>query len=46
MCVCVYLCKAVSDFVSVGAWIKSRKLKYLGVPKYWGSGLHEKGGKR
>ncbi|XP_017332518.1 serine/threonine-protein kinase VRK1 [Ictalurus punctatus] len=30
----------------IGAWIKSRKLKYLGVPKYWGSGLHEKGGKR
>ncbi|XP_076834332.1 serine/threonine-protein kinase VRK1 isoform X2 [Brachyhypopomus gauderio] len=30
----------------LGAWIKSRKLKYLGVPKYWGSGLHEKGGKR
>ncbi|KAK1793144.1 hypothetical protein P4O66_011557 [Electrophorus voltai] len=30
----------------IGAWIKSRKLKYLGVPKYWGSGLHERGGKR
>ncbi|KAF7704048.1 serine/threonine-protein kinase VRK1 [Silurus meridionalis] len=30
----------------IGTWIKSRKLKYLGVPKYWGSGLHEKGGKR
>ncbi|TSV68137.1 Serine/threonine-protein kinase VRK1 [Bagarius yarrelli] len=30
----------------IGAWVKSRKLKYLGVPKYWGSGLHEKEGKR
>lgn len=30
----------------IGAWVKSRKLKYLGVPKYWGSGLHENGGKR
>ncbi|KAK3537898.1 hypothetical protein QTP70_022439 [Hemibagrus guttatus] len=30
----------------IAAWIKSRKLKYIGVPKYWGSGLHEKGGKR
>ncbi|KAK2843042.1 hypothetical protein Q7C36_011257 [Tachysurus vachellii] len=30
----------------IGTWIKSRKLKYLGVPKYWGSGLHENGGKR
>ncbi|KAM8780971.1 serine/threonine-protein kinase VRK1 isoform 4-T4 [Rhynchonycteris naso] len=27
-------------------WIRTRKLKYLGVPKYWGSGLHEKNGKR
>ncbi|XP_018590604.1 serine/threonine-protein kinase VRK1 isoform X1 [Scleropages formosus] len=27
-------------------WVKTNKLKYLGVPKYWGSGLHEKGGKR
>ncbi|XP_008320939.1 serine/threonine-protein kinase VRK1 [Cynoglossus semilaevis] len=27
-------------------WMKSRKLKNLGVPRYWGSGLHEKGGKR
>ncbi|XP_043930578.1 serine/threonine-protein kinase VRK1 [Protopterus annectens] len=25
-------------------WITSQKLKYLGVPKYWGSGLHEKNG--
>uniref|UniRef100_A0A8B9J3W3 non-specific serine/threonine protein kinase n=1 Tax=Astyanax mexicanus TaxID=7994 RepID=A0A8B9J3W3_ASTMX len=34
------------NFISVGSWIKSRKLKYLGVPKYWGSGLHEKSGNR
>ncbi|XP_060021420.1 serine/threonine-protein kinase VRK1 isoform X2 [Lagenorhynchus albirostris] len=27
-------------------WIRTHKLKYLGVPKYWGSGLHEKNGKR
>uniref|UniRef100_A0A7P0T9B1 VRK serine/threonine kinase 1 n=1 Tax=Homo sapiens TaxID=9606 RepID=A0A7P0T9B1_HUMAN len=26
-------------------WIRTRKLKYLGVPKYWGSGLHDKNGK-
>uniref|UniRef100_A0A0F7Z5H3 Serine/threonine-protein kinase VRK1 n=1 Tax=Crotalus adamanteus TaxID=8729 RepID=A0A0F7Z5H3_CROAD len=26
-------------------WISSYKLKYLGVPKYWGSGLHQKNGK-
>ncbi|XP_040556984.1 serine/threonine-protein kinase VRK1 isoform X1 [Gallus gallus] len=25
-------------------WTKSHKLKYLGVPRYWGSGLHEKSG--
>ncbi|XP_064368170.1 serine/threonine-protein kinase VRK1 isoform X3 [Dromaius novaehollandiae] len=25
-------------------WTKSYKLKYLGVPRYWGSGLHEKSG--
>ncbi|TWW71557.1 serine/threonine-protein kinase VRK1 isoform X1 [Takifugu flavidus] len=30
----------------IHAWMKSHKLKHLGVPKYWGSGLHEKGGKR
>lgn len=28
------------------AWMKSRKMDYLGVPKYWGSGFHEKSGKR
>uniref|UniRef100_A0A8C2XXW5 Protein kinase domain-containing protein n=1 Tax=Capra hircus TaxID=9925 RepID=A0A8C2XXW5_CAPHI len=26
-------------------WIRTHKLKYLGVPKYWGSGLHDKNGK-
>ncbi|KAM7404117.1 hypothetical protein PAMA_004508 [Pampus argenteus] len=26
-------------------WMKSHKLKNLGVPRYWGSGLHERGGK-
>lgn len=31
---------------AVGTWMKSRKIDYLGVPKYWGSGFHEKGGKR
>ncbi|XP_029820125.1 serine/threonine-protein kinase VRK1 isoform X1 [Manacus vitellinus] len=25
-------------------WTKSHKLKYLGVPRYWGSGLHAKNG--
>uniref|UniRef100_H3CLR5 VRK serine/threonine kinase 1 n=1 Tax=Tetraodon nigroviridis TaxID=99883 RepID=H3CLR5_TETNG len=30
----------------INTWIKSHKLKHLGVPRYWGSGLHEKGGKR
>ncbi|XP_053330653.1 serine/threonine-protein kinase VRK1 isoform X2 [Spea bombifrons] len=27
-------------------WTSSHKLKYLGVPRYWGSGLHEKNGNR
>ncbi|XP_044520523.1 serine/threonine-protein kinase VRK1 [Gracilinanus agilis] len=25
-------------------WIHSHQLKYLGIPKYWGSGLHDKNG--
>ncbi|XP_018411755.1 PREDICTED: serine/threonine-protein kinase VRK1, partial [Nanorana parkeri] len=25
-------------------WTRSHKLDYLGVPRYWGSGLHEKNG--
>ncbi|XP_020366606.1 serine/threonine-protein kinase VRK1 [Rhincodon typus] len=28
----------------IHSWIASRKLNYLGVPKYWGSGLYDKGG--
>ncbi|XP_029973536.1 serine/threonine-protein kinase VRK1-like isoform X2 [Salarias fasciatus] len=27
-------------------WQRSHKLKSLGVPRYWGSGLHEKDGKK
>ncbi|CAL9687115.1 unnamed protein product [Knipowitschia caucasica] len=30
----------------IQSWMKSHKLKSLGVPKYWGSGLHEKGGRK
>ncbi|CAH2327926.1 serine threonine- kinase VRK1 isoform X1 [Pelobates cultripes] len=25
-------------------WTSSHKLKYIGIPRYWGSGLHEKNG--
>ncbi|XP_064178273.1 serine/threonine-protein kinase VRK1 [Anguilla rostrata] len=39
-----YMRAAKPDLIQ--SWIKSNKLKYLGVPKYWGSGLHEKAGKR
>ncbi|KAG9336673.1 hypothetical protein JZ751_003021 [Albula glossodonta] len=39
-----YMRAAKPDLIH--SWIKSHKLKYLGVPKYWGSGLHEKAGKR
>ncbi|MBN3294851.1 VRK1 kinase, partial [Amia calva] len=39
-----YMRAAKPDLIQ--SWTKSHKLKYLGVPKYWGSGLHEKGGKR
>ncbi|CAB1335485.1 unnamed protein product [Coregonus sp. 'balchen'] len=38
-----YMRAAKPDLIQ--SWMTSRKLKYLGVPKYWGSGLHEKGGK-
>lgn len=31
---------------SIERWMKSHKLKHLGVPRYWGSGLHERGGKK
>ncbi|XP_023681140.2 serine/threonine-protein kinase VRK1 isoform X3 [Paramormyrops kingsleyae] len=30
----------------IQGWMKAHKLKYLGVPRYWGSGLHQKGTKR
>ncbi|KAJ8289020.1 hypothetical protein COCON_G00016790 [Conger conger] len=30
----------------IQSWVKSHKLRYLGVPNYWGSGLHEKAGNR
>lgn len=39
-----YMRAAKPDLIE--KWSKSQKLKYLGVPKYWGSGLHEKGGSR
>ncbi|XP_030644934.1 serine/threonine-protein kinase VRK1 [Chanos chanos] len=39
-----YMRAAKPDLIE--SWRKSRKLKYLGVPKYCGSGLHDKGGSR
>nr|XP_019958622.1 PREDICTED: serine/threonine-protein kinase VRK1 [Paralichthys olivaceus] len=36
----MFSCPAVQN------WMKCHKLKNLGVPRYWGSGLHERGGKR
>ncbi|XP_041828777.1 serine/threonine-protein kinase VRK1 [Melanotaenia boesemani] len=39
-----YMRAAKPDLIQ--AWMKSHKLKHLGVPRYWGSGLHDKGGKR
>ncbi|XP_078262971.1 serine/threonine-protein kinase VRK1 isoform X2 [Rhinoraja longicauda] len=30
----------------IQSWVTSRRLHYLGVPKYWGSGLYDKSGKR
>ncbi|XP_035024306.2 serine/threonine-protein kinase VRK1 isoform X1 [Hippoglossus stenolepis] len=30
----------------IQSWMRSHKLKNLGVPRYWGSGLHDRGGKR
>ncbi|CAI5764503.1 serine/threonine-protein kinase VRK1 isoform X1 [Podarcis lilfordi] len=38
-----YMRTAKPDLIK--KWISSHKLKYLGVPKYWGSGLHQKNGK-
>ncbi|XP_062899688.1 serine/threonine-protein kinase VRK1 isoform X1 [Mobula hypostoma] len=29
----------------IQSWVSSRKLNYLGVPKYWGSGLYDRNGK-
>ncbi|KAK5885850.1 hypothetical protein CesoFtcFv8_016946 [Champsocephalus esox] len=39
-----YMRAAKPDLIQ--SWVKSHKLKVLGVPRYWGSGLHERGGKR
>uniref|UniRef100_UPI0037E71B44 serine/threonine-protein kinase VRK1 n=1 Tax=Semicossyphus pulcher TaxID=241346 RepID=UPI0037E71B44 len=39
-----YMRAAKPDLIQ--SWMKSHKLKSLGVPRYWGSGLHERGGKR
>ncbi|XP_074516798.1 serine/threonine-protein kinase VRK1 isoform X2 [Sebastes fasciatus] len=39
-----YMRAAKPDLIQ--SWMKTRKLKNLGVPRYWGSGLHERGGKR
>ncbi|KAJ7345158.1 hypothetical protein JRQ81_001108, partial [Phrynocephalus forsythii] len=38
-----YMRAAKPDLIK--KWISSHKLKYLGVPKYWGSGLHQKNGR-
>ncbi|XP_008285241.1 serine/threonine-protein kinase VRK1 [Stegastes partitus] len=39
-----YMRAAKPDLIE--SWMKSHKLKHLGVPRYWGSGLHESGGKK
>ncbi|KAM8915783.1 serine/threonine-protein kinase VRK1 isoform 1-T3 [Spinachia spinachia] len=39
-----YMRAAKPDLIQ--SWMKSHKLTALGVPRYWGSGLHERGGKR
>ncbi|KAM9842207.1 serine/threonine-protein kinase VRK1 isoform 2-T2 [Aulostomus maculatus] len=39
-----YMRAAKPDMIQ--SWMKSHKLKQLGVPRYWGSGLHERGGQR
>ncbi|AWP16861.1 putative serine/threonine-protein kinase VRK1 [Scophthalmus maximus] len=39
-----YMRAAKPDLIQT--WMKSHKLRTLGVPRYWGSGLHERGGKR
>ena len=35
--------KNLFDFVLVDEWCKSKKMKYLGVPKYISSGSHTRG---
>ncbi|XP_019204701.1 serine/threonine-protein kinase VRK1 [Oreochromis niloticus] len=37
-----YMRAAKPDLIQ--SWMKSKKLKNLGVPRYWGSGRHERGG--
>ncbi|KAM4541779.1 serine/threonine-protein kinase VRK1 [Odontesthes bonariensis] len=39
-----YMRAAKPDLIQ--SWMKSHKVKHLGVPRYWGSGLHERGGKK
>lgn len=39
-----YMRAAKPDLIQ--SWLKAHKLKHVGVPRYWGSGLHDKGGKR
>ncbi|XP_059209913.1 serine/threonine-protein kinase VRK1 isoform X2 [Centropristis striata] len=39
-----YMRAAKPDLIQ--SWMKSHKLKHLGVPRYWGSGLHERGERR
>ncbi|XP_030575076.1 serine/threonine-protein kinase VRK1 [Archocentrus centrarchus] len=38
-----YMRAAKPDLIQT--WMKSKKQKNLGVPRYWGSGRHERGGK-
>lgn len=40
------LFQIIPFYPAVQSWMKSHKGKNLGIPRYWGSGLHEKGGKR
>ena len=39
-----YMRAAKPDLIQ--SWMRTHKMKYLGVPKYWGTGLHEKGGEK
>ncbi|XP_063804524.1 serine/threonine-protein kinase VRK1 isoform X2 [Pseudophryne corroboree] len=38
-----YMRAAKPDLIQ--KWTSAHKMKYLGVPRYWGSGLHDKSGK-